>query len=183
VVDAETKQPLADVFALAEWVLHGPHGRNGPVMVQDAVSGADGWMRFPPWGPAEGYRSGLVLNHDPVITLFRPGYKTRVYQNAYPPGTTETTRLRRFGEDGKDLALQQFRGTAVDWVREIDRAAYPRTKGRTSEAQLAPFGANYLNRTRRIWSEVTKLPQHLPEVDRLSRSIEDDLRFYERLAQ
>jgi hypothetical protein len=119
VVDGEAKQPLADVHALAEWVMEGYHGRNGPLMVQDAVSGADGWVTFPAWGPTRGYRSGLVLNLDPAITLFKPGYKTLLYQNFYPPGTTETTRVRRFGEDGKDIALEPFRGTPAEWVRTL----------------------------------------------------------------
>jgi hypothetical protein len=178
VVDAETKQPLADVHALAEWVMEGSHGRSGPLMVQDAVSGADGWLRFPAWGPTRGYRTGLVLNLDPGITLFKPGYKTRLLQNAYPPETTETTRVRHFGEDGKDIALEPFGGTPREWVLHLDHAAYPRTIGRTSEAQLAPFRRPYLNRIRRVWSEVRKLPQDLAEVGRLSRSVADDLRSY-----
>jgi hypothetical protein len=178
VVDAETKQPLASVYALAEWVLEGLHGRNGPLMVQDTSGGPDGWMKFPAWGPTQGYRTGLVLNLDPAITLFRPGYKTRLYQNRYPPGTTETTRVRRFGEDGKDIALQPFRGTPAEWVQELEKAAYPRTIGRTSESQIVPFRASYLNHAQRVWAEVRKLPPDLADVERLSRSLADDLVFY-----
>jgi hypothetical protein len=37
-VDAETGQPLPDVYAWAEWVQYGAHGRGGPLMVQDATS-------------------------------------------------------------------------------------------------------------------------------------------------
>jgi hypothetical protein len=180
VVDAETKQPLADVHALAEWVLHGSHGHNGPLMVQDVASGADGWIMFPPWGPTRGYRSGLVLNHDPVITLFRPGYKTRVYQNFYPPGTTETTRVRRFGEDRRDIVLEPFRGTPAEWVQHLDSAVYPGTKGRMSEEQLLPFRVPYLNRVQRVWSELRRLPQDLPDVGKLSRALADDERLLKR---
>jgi hypothetical protein len=178
VVDAETKQPLADVHALAEWVMEGAHGRNGPLMVQDAVSGADGWLTFPAWGPTRGYRSGLVLNLDPGITLFKPGYKTRLLQNAYPPETTETTRVRGFGQDGEDIALERFREAIASWVKQLEHAAYPRIKGRSSEDQVLAFRASYLNRVRRVWSEVRKLPQDLPEVGKLSRDLADDLRFY-----
>src|SRR5437667_7675538 len=43
VIDAETRKPLADVHALAEWQIHGAGGRlNGPLMVLDATSGRDG---------------------------------------------------------------------------------------------------------------------------------------------
>ena len=39
VVDKETGKPLSDVHALSVWVQYGCHGTNGPLMVQDAVSG------------------------------------------------------------------------------------------------------------------------------------------------
>ena len=70
VVDRETGQPLADVHALSEWVMYGYHGTDGPLMVQDALSGPDGLLAFPAWGPLRGSSAGLVLNQDPVITLF-----------------------------------------------------------------------------------------------------------------
>src|SRR5215813_450353 len=108
VTDRETGQPLADVHALAEWVQEGSHGRNGPLMVQDAVSGADGWLKFPAWGPIRGSSVGLVLNLDPAVSLFKPGYQTLLIQNAYPEGTSETTQLRRFGQDKQSFALQRF---------------------------------------------------------------------------
>src|SRR5262245_52226247 len=55
VVDAETRAPLADVHALAEWQVHGYGGRlNGPLIVIDAVSQADGVYTFPAWGPIAG---------------------------------------------------------------------------------------------------------------------------------
>src|SRR3972149_5902029 len=47
VADRETGRPLADVPGLAEWQMYGPQGRNGPLMVQDAVTGSDGVIA--PW--------------------------------------------------------------------------------------------------------------------------------------
>jgi hypothetical protein len=179
VVDAETKQPLADVHALAEWVLNGAHGRNGPLMVQDAVSATDAWVRFPAWGPTTGPRVGLVLNHDPVITLFRPGYKTRVYQNFYPPGTTETTRVRRFGEDGKDMVLEPFRGMPAEWIEQLRNAVYPATLGRPSEEQLLQFRDAYLRRAHRVSAELGKLPQERRDVESFSWSLGRTITFFE----
>src|SRR6266571_2626097 len=47
VIDAETLQPLVDVHALVEWQMEGAGGRaNGPLMVKDALSGADGQLSF-----------------------------------------------------------------------------------------------------------------------------------------
>jgi hypothetical protein len=179
VVDAETKQPLTDVHALAEWVLEGSHGRNGPLMVQDAASGADGWLRFPAWGPTRGPRTGLVLNLDPAITLFKPGYKTQLLQNVYPPETTETTRLRLFGEDGKDMALQPFRGTPAEWIEQLRNAVYPATLGRPSEEQLLQFRSSYLKRAHRVRAEVGRLPQGARDLEDFSWSLGRTITFYE----
>src|SRR2546428_155009 len=83
VIDAETRKPLADVHALAEWQIHGAGGRlNGPLMVLDAASGPDGALAFPGWGPVDGSVMGLGIGRDPIITLFKSGYKALVINNA-----------------------------------------------------------------------------------------------------
>ena len=56
VVDAETGKPLPGVYAWAEWVQYGAHGTGGPLVVQDAFSGADGHLTVPRWGPTWGSR-------------------------------------------------------------------------------------------------------------------------------
>src|SRR5262245_21623186 len=66
VVDAETRAPLVDVHALAEWQVHGYGGRlNGPLIVMDAVSRSDGVLAFPAWGPIEGPADGIGIGRDP----------------------------------------------------------------------------------------------------------------------
>ena len=113
VIDAETRQPLADVHALAEWQTHGPGGRlNGPLMALDAVSDPGGLLSFPGWGPIQGPVTGIGIGRDPVITLFKTGYKALVINNGSPPGTRETQRVRRFGQNGRTYALEAFRGTS-----------------------------------------------------------------------
>lgn len=69
VVDKETGSPLPNVHALAEWLQQGRFGAGGPVMVQDAVSGPDGVLTFPAWGPLRGSPDGLLVYEAPVITL------------------------------------------------------------------------------------------------------------------
>jgi hypothetical protein len=68
VVDKETGSPLPNVHALAEWLQQGRFGAGGPVMVQDAVSGPDGVLTFPAWGPLRGSPDGLLVYEAPVIT-------------------------------------------------------------------------------------------------------------------
>jgi hypothetical protein len=133
VIDRQTQEPLAGVHALAEWIAYGGFGRRGIFMAQEAVSGADGWLVFPPWGPFRGYEPGMLGLHDPAITLFRPGYLPelehgrRVIYNATPPDQTELTRVRRFGRDGATFGMEPFRGdTANGWrtsARRPDRTS------------------------------------------------------------
>lgn len=183
VVDKETGQPLADVHALAEWVQHGSHGRAGPLMVQDAVGGPDGVITFPAWGPERGYRLGLKLNLDPAITLFKPGYRTLLIQNAYPPDTTETTRVRHFGQDGQTFRLEPFRGTPGEWVDQLREAAYPATIGGMSDEQLLQFRRSYLDRRRRVWSELETIPRTDRDIANFVRAFEDSFRRLEQLRQ
>ena len=159
VVDAETQQPVTDVHALAEWQIHGVGGGlNGPLMVLEAVSGQNGVFDFPGWGPIDGPATGIGIGRDPVITLFKTGYRTLVINNGDPPGMKETERVRRFGQHGRTYALEPFRGAPPEWLVELERVyagiAFPR-----SDAQSLRFRRPYLNRLRRVWAEREKVPE------------------------
>lgn len=156
VVDKETGKPLADVHALAEWVQYGYHGENGPLMVQEAVTGPDGLLVFPAWGPMRGSTAGLVLNKDPIITLFKPGYKTSLINNA--PGTDEKARVRGFTQDGQTFKIELFQGGPEEWVKELKRVWAGRAAGIADEQRLQ-FRGPYLNRLRKISAERHKLPE------------------------
>ena len=111
VVDAESNKPMADVYAWAEWVQYGAHGLNGPIMIQEALSGADGRLVFPWWGPRFGYRAGLDIGSDPAVILFKPGYATLIVQNGERPGMRVTDAIRIFTSNGETVKLQPFRGS------------------------------------------------------------------------
>lgn len=160
VVDAETGQPLPEVHALAEWVLEGFHGVNGPLMVQDAVGGPDGVIAFPAWGPITGPPSGLRIRLDPAITLFKPGYQVLPIFNSYIVESvekTQTLRVRRFDPDGATFKLERFRGTAEEWLKELQKAAYPGFMGRASAEQIGPYARHYIARIRRVLAERKKI--------------------------
>src|SRR5882762_8988127 len=123
VVDAETDQPVAEVHGLAEWQNVGYHGRNGPLMVQDAVSGADGVLRFPKWGPIRGYVSGLVSGFDPVVSVFKLGYEVVVEYNKLIVDDTE--KARRFGQDGRTIRLVPFRAPPRSWLHQLRMVSAP----------------------------------------------------------
>lgn len=176
VVDRETGQPLADVHALAEWQMYGGHGRNGPLMVQDAVSGSDGVIAFPPWGPIRGSTAGLVLNHDPVISLFKPGYKVLTIFNV--PGTDETARVRGLRQDGQTYFLEPFRGRPEEWVEELEKVWVGRATPRSDE-QTLKFRGPYVNRVRYVRAEREKVPARFRSPGQFFSSVEAVLRFFE----
>src|SRR2546426_8986991 len=158
VIDPETRQPLADVHALAEWQIHGAGGRlNGPLMVLDATSGRDGALTFPGWGPIDGPVTGLGIGRDPVITLFKSGYKALVINNADPPGTPETQRVRKFYQGGRTYELEPFRGSPDQWLEQLREVVLGLAVPRSDESTLR-FRNAYLNRLMLVSSERTKLP-------------------------
>ena len=158
VIDAETRKPLADVHALAEWQMHGAGGRlNGPLMVLDAASGLDGTLAFPGWGPIDGPVMGLGIGRDPLITLFKSGYKALVINNADPPGTPETQRVRKFYQDGRMYELEPFRGSPDQWLEQLREVVLGLAVPRSDESTLR-FRNAYLNRLMLVSSERTKLP-------------------------
>jgi hypothetical protein len=112
---------LVDVHALAEWQVHGPGGGlNGPLMVLDAMSDPDGVVKFPGWGPIEGPLDGIGIGRDPVITLFKSGYKTAFLNNGYRGPAREQERVRRATHDGRTYPLERFVGTPREWVGELE---------------------------------------------------------------
>ena len=110
VIDKETGKPLLDVHALGVWLNYGLWGTKGPLMALEAVSGPDGGLTFPGWGPLRGSQTGLVPARDPAISLFKAGYRAQLIYNAAPLGTADTTRVRPFSEDGGTFALEPFQG-------------------------------------------------------------------------
>ena len=179
VIDAETRQPLADVHALAEWQIHGAGGRlNGPLMVLDATSGRDGALTFPGWGPVDGPVTGLGIGRDPVITLFKTGYKALVINNGDPPGTLETQRVRKFYQDGRTYELEPFRGSRDQWLEQLHTVWLGVAVPRRDEATLQ-FRKSYLTRLREISVERDKFPLDQRRFESFFWHVDRELKFFE----
>jgi len=158
IVDGDTKKPLSDVHALVEWQMYGAGFRlNGPVMVLDAISGADGGVAFPAWGPVDGSVLGLGVGRDPVVSLFKSGYEALIIENTATSPGDEHARIRRAGQDRQTYALQPFRGTPSQWLQQLRLVWLGRALARSEEATLK-FRAPYLRRMRLISAERVKLP-------------------------
>jgi ELWxxDGT repeat protein len=173
VVDRETAQPLSGVHGLAEWIVDGGWGGRRIFMAQDAVSGLDGRLVFPAWGPFRGYEPGMAFQMDPAVTLFRAGYLPeadqgrRIIFNATPPGQKETTRIRRFGQDGATFGMEPFRGDTEGWLAYLMEAARPDLGAGVSKREMPRVRAPLRSRLERVQAELETLPQDREEVKKL----------------
>jgi hypothetical protein len=179
VIDADTKQPLPDVHGLAEWQMYGGLGRlNGPVMALSTVSGPDGVLRFPGWGPIQGSVLGLGVDEDPVVTLFKSGYRPRELYNRHLPMGKERERVRPFRQDGETFTMEVFRGTPEEWLESLGRVAIGRAVPRNDEDSLR-FREAYLSRLRRVSSERSRLPLERQPFENFFWHVDRSLKFLE----
>ncbi len=123
VIDADTKKPLEGVVVVAHWqLITGTAGGSveaGQLMVMEAVTGPDGKFTFPGFGPKTVWNRVLV-NQDPELLLFRPGYEYRRFFNPYSSDWALRTRpVRRSVWDGKTIELKRYRGTGEGYAEHI----------------------------------------------------------------
>jgi len=95
-----------------------------------------------------------VIGSDPVVTLFKTGYKSMLLNNGYLPPARERERVRRFVRKDTTFAVERFRGTSDQWLEQLNSAlGLPRT-----DQQSLQFRDAYLSRVRRISAERHNLP-------------------------
>jgi hypothetical protein len=176
IVDQQTGQPLADVHAIASWLVYGR--RWGVLMALEGVSGPNGQISFPAWGPVKSGVEGMVPRRDPLISLFRPGYRARLVYNATPIGQPDAARVHTFEGAGTTIELAPFQGSLDDTFADLRRA--DDVFDGTSLAQDAPisFRQAYVRRLRLVRSEVAQLPTTMAHVERFLKLLDDDIRFF-----
>jgi len=114
VVDADTGQPLEGVIVLAQWVLVG----DARIQVAEVVTGAGGKYLIPGWGPKPRPPFAPLTGYgDPQIMLFKPSYAPLFLDNRV---LDNFDSVRTSDWDGKTVQLQRFRGSAEEWVRQLD---------------------------------------------------------------
>ncbi len=177
VVDKETGKPLADVHAFAEWMQYGYQGTGGPLMAIDPVSGDDGVLTFRKWGPINGSSAGLVLDQDPVITLFKSGYVALTINNM--PGTDERARVRGFNRADQTFKMEVFRGSTADWLQILKNIAYSPLGGSDSGKDAEQVRGAYRRRQQLIRTEATKITRD-NDVDLLLDNLDRSMRLLEK---
>src|SRR5262249_11329267 len=139
---------------------------------------ADGSLTFPAWGPLRG-GTGLMPGRDPIISIFKPGYRASLLYNATPLGQGDEARVHAFHLAGRRVTLTPFRGTPAELVAELRKASVP------VEGSGPPAGASqsirkvYAHRLRIVRAEAEQLPQTLPDLSTLFWQLDTGIRHYE----
>src|SRR5262249_3202754 len=178
IVDEQTGQPVTDAHAMAIWIVYGMYGRKAPIMTLEAVSGADGTVTFPAWGPLRGGSTGLEPGHDPGISRFKAGYRTLFVINPTPVGQL-LVRVHPFRSSGDTFALTPFRGTPAETVVELRNAADPLVASGPSQNNSASIRRAYVNRWRNVRAEADRLPQDMPEVKQLLWLLDSSIQLFD----
>ena len=93
------------------------------------------------------------------------------------------TRVWYFGQDGQTFALELLRGGVMELVEQLDKAAFPGLSGSKSEEQLIRFRDPYLNRRKRVWTELKNVPSTTRDFETRLSAFERDLRYLEQLGR
>lgn len=145
VVDAVTKEPVADANVLVTWSVYvGTHRHfEGYLEVKEAVTNENGEFHVEGWGPRKNPFSGSLTDDEPEVIIFKPWYHMRYLHNYDPKGipsayykyaperleffwNTKTIEIKPFDDRGKYVTtLDSFRarllniylGKACDWAK------------------------------------------------------------------
>jgi hypothetical protein len=118
VVDAETKEPLAGVHVVAQWILTTGIVHSQSVTrlhILETVTDAKGEYHLPAWGPKARPFLAELDTADPRLTFFHPGHRMLDRSNHVPHHDS----LRTSRWHGQTVELQPFRGTPEEWVSQL----------------------------------------------------------------
>lgn len=139
VIDAETKQPLEGVIVTANWQLLGGIEGTYPVgqmQLLETLTGPDGVFRFPAWGPLK-RPQGHLLNDDPQLLLFKPGYEYRRLSNWLEASWGKLREpLRRSDWNGRTTEMKKFTDTSEEWFKMLERVVPPYEKPEEARRSL-----------------------------------------------
>ncbi len=109
----------------------------------------------------------MVSRRDPIVSLFRPGYRSKLLYNATPVGQADAARVHAFEQAGQTFELISFRGTSSEAITELRRGADPLDGAGVSEHDPLPFRRAYANRLRRVKVEADRISDQSGNLDSL----------------
>jgi hypothetical protein len=163
-VDAQTKTPIHGALVIARWVAQTPEIIHSPlpagnVQLLELVTGADGRIAFPAWGPVSYEGRGRLFDRDPEIYIFKRGYTTRVLANGqYSAPWNKDWRNRKPGErrtslwDGETVLMEPEKepvdprlrtGSYDSFVGDVENMFF-RAESTPCDWQKIPITISYL---------------------------------------
>lgn len=129
VVDRESGKPLEGVIVVAHWELYGGFHPDtvGQLNILETVTDQDGKFQFPAWGPkqvpSDMPSNSRLVDGDPVLVLYKPGYKPDRLSNKLTTAKLrgEGPLVRTSDWNGKKIELERFGGDASMHVDQIAR--------------------------------------------------------------
>ena len=130
VVDSDSGRPVEGTIVTANWELEeGTPGGNRPagqLMIMETVTDGKGRFYFPAWGPKStplavpGPFSSAphLVNLDPQILMFKPGYKWVALAN-YPVTDYNKSSVRKSEWNGKTIKIERFKGSPAEYAKHL----------------------------------------------------------------
>lgn len=117
-VDKDSGRPIEGATATAIWQYRAgmEGGGNGPIVnVLEMVTGLDGKVRFPGWGPV------IVTGRlrETTVYIFKSGYSPEYANNDPTMSSSENDRQQGFLYNGLTIQMKRFSGTRRDYAMRI----------------------------------------------------------------
>jgi hypothetical protein len=183
VVDADTKEPLADVIVLVLWELEDIGGGSGGILrFEETVGDQRGHFTFAGWGPqtvppSDDGRLWRLDTEQPILYLFKFGYRLKAVTNylemrwlGNPTWTGDPVRASEW--NGKQIELQRFEGADHLYVRALSRSASRMPLQECRWAQIPRMTAA-LMKARAIATEQREFINSLPTMRSLETKAAD----------
>lgn len=119
-VDQDTGQPIEGATATAFWQYRAgwEGGGNGPIVnILETVSGTDGKIRFPGWGPV--IIDAWSRLRETTVFIFKSGYTPMGVSNAPTLTSAENYKQQGFLYNGLNVRMRQFPGSRKDYAMRV----------------------------------------------------------------
>lgn len=132
VVDGDSRKPIEGAIVVASWTL-GTISQYPirQIAVYEGETDASGQFNFPGWGPVFKLLPGGLAYNQPIVHIFKFGYKPMILNNVNLnesiPGpylfsyTTTAPTIIRFRLNGKTIALSRITESPADQANDLNQ--------------------------------------------------------------
>jgi hypothetical protein len=166
IVEEGADLPVEGVIATANWELEmgslaGGARVMGQMKVLETVSGADGIIRFPAWGPEPNRHGGHLVYRDPQIFLYKAGY--------WPKRLNSLNKYGEFDYSRDALRVSRWDGSTIRLV-SVSSGSKPRGQGTDASLSGVESGLNFaFDGSSCEWRQIPRMTAALVREKRFGR--------------